>query len=107
MDCVDTAPTPDRTKGQLAPTAKAQVVTATAKAPVAGSCATMDQVMRVSFRHGRWMMAARMARRIRNRLRLPSPDGTLGSENIGKEAQPCRQTAAPASAAGPGCSGLP
>ena len=46
MDWVDTAPTPGRTKGQLAPTAKAQVATATAEAPVSGSWAVMDQVMR-------------------------------------------------------------
>jgi hypothetical protein len=49
MDCVLTAPTPDFRKGQVAPTAMLQVVTATAKAPVAGSCATMDQVMRRAF----------------------------------------------------------
>jgi hypothetical protein len=49
MDCVLTAPTPDFMKGQVAPTARLQVVTATAKAPVAGSCATMDQVMRRAF----------------------------------------------------------
>jgi hypothetical protein len=36
-------------KGQVAPTAILQVVTATAKAPVEGSCATMDQVMRRVF----------------------------------------------------------
>jgi hypothetical protein len=49
MDCVLTAPTPDFMKGQVAPTARLQVVTATAKAPVAGSCATMDQVMGWAF----------------------------------------------------------
>jgi hypothetical protein len=46
MDWVETAPTPERTKGQIAPTAKAQVATATAEAPVPGSWAAMDQVMR-------------------------------------------------------------
>jgi len=30
-DCVETAPTPERRNGQLAPTAKAAVVTAAAK----------------------------------------------------------------------------
>src|SRR5271166_4808347 len=45
MDWVETAPTPERTNGQDAPTAKAQVATATAKAPLAGSWVTMDQVM--------------------------------------------------------------
>jgi hypothetical protein len=49
MDCVLTAPTPDFMKGQVAPTARLQVVTTTAKAPVVGSCATMDQVMRRAF----------------------------------------------------------
>jgi hypothetical protein len=44
-DWVETAPTPDRTNGHEAPTAKALVATATANAPVAGSCATMDQVI--------------------------------------------------------------
>src|SRR3954454_13738747 len=46
MDWVETAPTPARTNGQDAPTAKALVATATAKASVFGSWATMDQVMR-------------------------------------------------------------
>ena len=45
MDWVETAPTPARTNGHAAPTAKALVATATANAPVFGSCATMDQVM--------------------------------------------------------------
>ena len=45
-DWVETAPTPARTNGQEEPTAKALVATATAKAPVAGSWATMDQVMK-------------------------------------------------------------
>jgi hypothetical protein len=44
MDWVETAPTPARTKGQEAPTARAQVVTATAKLPDSGSCASSDQV---------------------------------------------------------------
>jgi hypothetical protein len=44
-DWVETAPTPDRTNGQEAPTANALVATATAKAPVVGSWVTMDQVM--------------------------------------------------------------
>src|SRR4051794_6824549 len=46
---VETAPTPARTNGQLAPTAKAQVATATAKASVAGSCTTIDQVIATPF----------------------------------------------------------
>jgi hypothetical protein len=46
IDCVDTAPTPDRTNGQEAPTAKAHVATATANAPELGSWVTMDQVMK-------------------------------------------------------------
>ena len=46
---VETAPTPARTKGQLAPTAKAQVATATANASVAGSCTTIDQVIATPF----------------------------------------------------------
>src|SRR3954452_13877700 len=46
---VETAPTPVRTNGQLAPTAKAQVATATANASVAGSCMTIDQVIPTPF----------------------------------------------------------
>src|SRR4051812_25900692 len=46
---VETAPTPVRTNGQLAPTAKAQVATATANASVAASCTTIDQVILTPF----------------------------------------------------------
>ena len=49
IDWVETAPTPERTWGQPAPTAKAQVAIATAKAPVRPSWATMDQVMRAKL----------------------------------------------------------
>src|SRR4051812_37239775 len=49
MLCVETAPTPDRTNGQLAPTAKAHVATATANASVAASCTTIDQVIPTPF----------------------------------------------------------
>jgi hypothetical protein len=57
-DWVETAPTPVRRCGQDAPTARLQVVTATAKASVAGSWTTMDQV--TSGYH--WHAASRQGR---------------------------------------------
>jgi len=42
---VETAPVPASVQGQIAPTAKKRLATATARKPVSGSRATIDQVM--------------------------------------------------------------
>ena len=48
--CVDTAPTPGLTYGQMEPTAGTAVLTATPSWPVRGQWATMEKVIRSDAR---------------------------------------------------------